>query len=70
MAIRKILIFAGLSAFLIMPSCESDNKKPHIYTLKGKVKPTENEIRLPHEHLLVDFIGANRISFERWDKTE
>lgn len=39
-------------------------------TVKGPVSPEEMGITLTHEHILVDFIGADQISEGRWDKKE
>ncbi|HLN55903.1 MAG TPA: hypothetical protein VK207_07910 [Bacteroidales bacterium] len=37
-------------------------------TVNGPVPPSEMGITLTHEHVLVDFIGADSISYERWNK--
>lgn len=39
----------------------------YIQTVKGKIKPAELGAALIHEHVLVDFIGADKISPERWN---
>ncbi|HMP30238.1 MAG TPA: hypothetical protein PKD85_11600 [Saprospiraceae bacterium] len=39
-----------------------------VYTVKGKIPATSMGLTLVHEHLLVDFIGADQISFDRWDR--
>jgi len=38
-----------------------------IHTVRGKIDPAELGVTLIHEHVLVDFIGADKISPERWN---
>lgn len=39
-----------------------------IMTVNGPISPDEIGMTLTHEHILVDFIGAEYISYKRWDK--
>ncbi|MCF0071020.1 TatD family hydrolase [Dyadobacter sp. CY261] len=39
---------------------------PYTYSVKGKIAVSELGTALIHEHVLVDFIGADKISFDRW----
>ncbi|MDY9919204.1 MAG: hypothetical protein U2P89_10085 [Proteiniphilum sp.] len=39
-------------------------------TVSGPVKPLELGTTLIHEHILVDFIGADSIGYERWDRKD
>lgn len=41
-----------------------------IKTVTGTIKPEEMGSTLPHEHLLVDFIGADKVSPERYNRAE
>lgn len=41
-----------------------------IMTVTGPIKPTDLGTTLPHEHVLVDFIGADKISRNRYDEDE
>ncbi|MEO6000746.1 MAG: hypothetical protein ABIN89_28115 [Chitinophagaceae bacterium] len=45
-------------------------KKPtsKIMTIDGPISSNQLGTSLIHEHILVDFIGADRINFNRWDK--
>src|SRR5690349_14623421 len=43
---------------------------PFINTLSGKIPVTSLGTSLIHEHFLVDFIGADKISESRWNKDE
>ncbi|KAA6439538.1 phosphotriesterase [Dyadobacter flavalbus] len=42
-------------------------EKDYIHTVKGQIKPAELGVTLIHEHVLVDFIGADKISPDRWN---
>lgn len=37
-------------------------------TVKGPIKASEMGVSLTHEHILVDFIGADSVNESRWDK--
>ncbi|MCS6830739.1 MAG: phosphotriesterase [Armatimonadota bacterium] len=41
-----------------------------VTTTTGKVAPERLDVVLPHEHVLVDFIGADRVSRSRYDPEE
>ena len=41
-----------------------------IMTVKGPVLPGALGFTLPHEHVLVDFIGAEKVSPDRYDRDE
>ncbi len=41
-----------------------------IQTVRGPIHPTQFGTALTHEHILVDFIGADKISPERWQHDE
>ncbi len=62
--IRKILFFF-LSLFLFI-SCSTDS--PTIITVEGEIPVGALGKTLHHEHLLVDFIGADSTGYHRWDK--
>jgi phosphotriesterase-related protein len=46
----------------------AQTKKPMIMTVLGPIDPNSLGITLPHEHILVDFVGAKLISPDRWNK--
>ena len=41
-----------------------------IMTVNGPISPQEMGTTLVHEHVLVDFIGADSIGYHRWDRRE
>jgi phosphotriesterase-related protein len=61
----KIVIWSFFSIF-ILSQCSSKNEQI-IMTVKGPIPASEMGITLTHEHILVDFIGADSITEKRWD---
>lgn len=59
-----------ISVFVIIliVSCQTQESK--IVTVTGKIPASEIGKTLHHEHLLVDFIGADSTGYHRWDKNE
>ena len=60
--INSILIL-----FVIISGCESSQKHPVIQDVNGAQVSKSNMIWLSHEHILVDFIGANSIQPDFWN---
>ena len=60
-------LFLCLSLGLII-SCNTKESK--IITVSGEIPASEIGKTLHHEHLLVDFIGADSTGYHRWDKNE
>ena len=46
------------------------SEEAKIMTVKGPVEAVEAGVILSHEHILVDFIGAEQTGYHRWDKDE
>ncbi|SMD43247.1 phosphotriesterase-related protein [Aquiflexum balticum DSM 16537] len=61
---RNIIPF--LVIFIIF-SC-IDQKSTYIQTVSGKISADQMGLTLIHEHILVDFIGADSTGYHRWDK--
>ncbi|MHB1354433.1 MAG: phosphotriesterase family protein [Anaerolineae bacterium] len=54
-------------------ACQTPNaatSKAFIQTVLGPIQPSEFGTCLPHEHIMVDFIGADKTSPERWQVDE
>lgn len=51
---------------MILAGCSSE-KNLSIQTVSGTVEPLQGDTWLTHEHILVDFIGADSIDKNRWD---
>lgn len=47
-----------------------DDEFYFIQTVRGRIKPSELGMTLIHEHIIVDFIGADKVSKERYDADE
>jgi phosphotriesterase-related protein len=59
-----------LKAFipLIVLGCAKTEYRSVIHSVNGAETPVDDAIWLTHEHLLVDFIGADSINPERWNQ--
>lgn len=64
--ISQLFLVLALTG-LLGCSQESD---PFIMTVLGPIPASEMGTTLSHEHLLVDFIGADSTGYHRWDKGE
>ncbi|RZS96142.1 phosphotriesterase family protein [Cecembia calidifontis] len=65
--------FLFLILFLVLfQCCQSPEKKEQyiVHTVAGEIDPQDLGLTLVHEHVLVDFIGADSTGFHRWDKEE
>lgn len=59
---RQFLLTASAVPFL--------QRTEQIITVNGAIRPQQMGKTLIHEHLLVDFIGADKISVDRWNREE
>jgi len=64
---HKILL--PLVLILFFSQC-STKEKGIIMTVKGPISAKEMGVTLTHEHILVDFIGADSINDGRWDRAK
>lgn len=55
------------SSLLLFVACSSNNNRTQIQSVTGPATVSPGEIWLSHEHLLVDFIGADSIDPKRWN---
>ena len=64
-------LFKFLCLFILVgvTSCITQTT-PEIMTVLGPVSALEMGTTLEHEHILVDFIGADSSGYHRWDKQE
>ncbi|MES2874667.1 MAG: phosphotriesterase [Bacteroidota bacterium] len=65
---KKIIIFLVVSFF--MTSCSRNLRKETLFTVTGKIPAANTGLTLIHEHILVDFIGADSTGYHRWDKSK
>ncbi len=59
-------IIAGLLAVFILYGCQPEQEI--VMSINGQLASSELGTTLPHEHFLVDFIGADSTGFHRWNK--
>lgn len=59
----------GLAGSVHRPLFAGDDG-PRVMTVRGPIAPEEMGPTLPHEHVLVDFIGAAEVSRDRYDADE
>jgi phosphotriesterase-related protein len=45
-------------------------EEPWTYAVTGRVRTGQLGVTLPHEHVLVDFVGADKVSRDRYDANE
>jgi phosphotriesterase-related protein len=67
---KRLLIVLSLLLFLQFCQSKEQNQNPLIQTVSGEIDPDALGTTLIHEHILVDFIGADSTGFHRWDKNE
>jgi len=62
--------FTTSMAFILLAFLfnECQKEQDQIMTVNGYLPATELGTTLPHEHFLVDFIGADSTGFHRWNK--
>ncbi len=72
---RRDILKAGVSLGLagIIPRpllAEDEDNQPRVMTVLGPLPAGEMGTTLPHEHVLVDFIGADKVDRGRYDADE
>lgn len=67
----KIILWLILFLFfgIIIICCKPVNSN-YIMTVNGPVNPKEMGVTLQHEHILVDFSGADSIIYSHWDRND
>ena len=69
MKVKHFIVFAFLAGMMLACSTpEPTSYKGKILTVTGAIEPEEMGIALTHEHLLVDFIGADSTGYHRWNR--
>lgn len=58
-----------LFSLFVYSGCTNGNKS-FIMTVKGPVPSSKMDITLTHEHILVDFSGADTLPEKRWDRAD
>ena len=66
---RKIIHLSLCLAVAALMSCNQETEQI-IMTVNGPVPAADMGITLSHEHVLVDFIGADSTGYHRWNRQE
>ena len=65
-----MILATWLTGFLfLLLSCSKEPDRI-VMTVTGPIKPSDLGKTLVHEHVLVDFIGADSTGYHRWDREE
>ena len=67
--VLKAGVASGLAGTVPRPLLAEDDE-PRVMTVLGPIPPGEMGTTLPHEHVLVDFIGADKVDRGRYDADE
>ncbi|MDF9797443.1 phosphotriesterase-related protein [Catalinimonas alkaloidigena] len=63
-------VYLSAATALPLPTLSYVLKASKVMTVGGSIKASHMGMSLIHEHVLVDFIGAEKISFDRWDRVQ
>jgi len=55
---------------ILIASCGSAENEHRVMTVSGSIFASDMGTTLIHEHVLVDWIGADSTGYHRWDRTE
>jgi phosphotriesterase-related protein len=69
-ALARREFLAGLSALAVAHGLRAQGTRRSVATVRGPVDANELGVTLVHEHVLVDFIGAEQVSRSRYDAEE
>ena len=64
----KTYLHLSILVLLLSTSCQEPVLNWTIQTVKGSVNTVKLGKTLIHEHILVDFIGADSTDYHRWDR--
>lgn len=53
---------------LLLLNCQKEQHSESILTVNGSISPDEMGTTLIHEHIMVDWIGADSTGYHRWDR--
>ena len=67
MHVIRQVVYLSLALAMIMASCQQKTADPYIMTVKGPVSLSDAGFFLSHEHVMVDWIGADSTGYHRWD---
>jgi phosphotriesterase-related protein len=62
--------FLTITFAIIILGCSQPTEQQKLITVKGEIPIEEMGTTLIHEHVIVDWIGADSTGYHRWDKSE
>jgi phosphotriesterase-related protein len=62
--------FIAIVISMLLFGCSFTGDKNNIITVTGNIPASEMGTTLIHEHILVDFIGADKTGYHRWNREE
>ncbi len=65
----RFIIFL-VACFFVTSSTSQNLKQEKLITVTGKIPVEEMGVSLIHEHILVDFVGADSTGYHRWEKAK
>ncbi len=66
----KYKLLTAALVFITLLSCVEVEQEQRIMTVNGAIFSTDLGVTLIHEHVLVDWIGADSTGYHRWDREE
>ncbi len=69
MTFQKTILLPGL-LFLAIISCQPVESDLRVMTVNGSMFASDMGITLSHEHVMVDWIGADSTGYDRWHRAE
>jgi phosphotriesterase-related protein len=70
MTLKKLLLTLISLPLAILTACHTDTGNYSIMTVDGAIPSGQIGTTLAHEHILVDWIGADSTGYHRWDREE
>src|SRR5207344_1735790 len=67
---REAMKFIGAAATVSIVKPAAAESGATIHTVLGPIAPSSLGFTLPHEHVIVDFIGAQKTGRDRWNVEE
>ena len=65
---RGLKLFLPFIMLAVITACAEKDPGMHIMTVNGIIPATELGQTLPHEHVMVDWIGADSTGYHRWER--
>ncbi len=67
---KRNRLFILLSHLFLVVACSETNDERKLMTVQGEISVEEMGLALVHEHILVDWIGADSTGDHRWEKID